>query len=93
MKMSKYTVELDIEQVDRIVADELIRCRQSWVNDVGAGSGVFVWGDQEAEDAELQKHIDAVDVLLSWYCTDKQLEDYGLTRISTIFPGIDGNED
>jgi hypothetical protein len=93
MKMSKYTVELDIEQVDRIVADELIRCRQSWVNDLMiGGSGVFNWDDQEAENAELQKHIDAVDVILSWYCTDKQLEDYGLSRISTIFPGIDGND-
>ena len=91
--MSKYTVELDIEQVDRIVADELIRCRQAWVNDLMVGgSGIFYWDDQEAEDAELQKHIDAIDILLSWYCTPKQLEDYGLTRISTIFPGIDVND-
>jgi len=89
--MSKITVELDIVQVDRIVAEELIRCRESWVKDLlGVGdSGVFYWDDQEAESAELQKHINAVDVLLSWYCTDKQLEEYGLTRISDIFPGID----
>ncbi len=90
--MSNYTVELDFEQIDNIVAQELIRCRESWVNDVGAGNNVFVWGDNEADDAELQKHIHAIDLLLEWYCTPQQLEDYGLTRISTIFPGIDVND-
>jgi hypothetical protein len=76
--MSKYTVELDIEQIDRIVADDLIRCRQTFVDDLAAGNNIFVWGDSAADDIEIQKHIDAFDVVLSWYCTPEQLEDvYG----------------
>ena len=76
--MSNYTVELDIEQIDRIVADDLIRCRQTFVNDLSAGNNIFVWGDYAADDIEIQKHIDAFDVVLSWYCTPEQLKDvYG----------------
>ena len=80
-------VEVDVDLSD-FETDDLIEELESRVG----GSGVFNWDDQEAENVELQKHIDAVDVILSWYCTDKQLEDYGLSRISTIFPGIDGND-
>jgi len=76
--MSNYTVELDIEQIDRIVADDLIRCRQTFVNDLSAGNNIFVWGDSASDDIEIQKHIDAFDVVLSWYCTPEQLKDvYG----------------
>ena len=76
--MSNYTVELDIEQIDRIVADDLIRCRQTFADDLGAGNNIFVWGDSAADDIEIQKHIDAFDVVLSWYCTPEQLKEvYG----------------
>jgi predicted metal-binding protein len=50
---------------------------------------VFVYGDQEADDIEIQKHIDSLDKLINWFGTPEQLEECGLSRISDIFPGID----
>ena len=40
--------------------------------------GIF-WGDQEADDAEIQKHIDAAELLLKWFSTKEQLTEMGIT--------------
>lgn len=77
--MSNYTVELNHEQIDQIVVDELIRARQTFINDIGANNHVFVWGDRYADDIEIQRHIDALDVVLSWYATSEQLKEIGIT--------------
>jgi len=78
MKMSKITVELDWETVDNVVVGQLRDTRERLKADLGAGSWVFVWGDQEADDAEIQKHIDALELILKWYSTPEQLADMGL---------------
>ena len=87
--MTKISVELDNEQFDKLVVEELIKTRQTFLNDLGANNHVFVYGDQEADDIEIQKHIDSLDKLINWFATPQQLEDHGLYRISDIFPGID----
>jgi hypothetical protein len=79
MKMSKITVELDIEQFDTMVVNELIRTREAFLNDLGANNHVFVWGDQEADGIEIQKRIDALELLLKWYATPEQLANIGIT--------------
>jgi hypothetical protein len=79
MKMSKITVELDIEQFDTMVVNELIRTREAFLNDIGANNHVFVWDDQEADDIEIQKRIDALELLLKWYATPEQLANIGIT--------------
>lgn len=76
--MTKFTVELDWETVDNIVVDQL---RDTWEGlkaDLGANNHVFVWGDQEADDAEIQRHIDALEVVLKWYTTADQHKEMGL---------------
>ena len=76
--MSKISVELELEDVDHIVVSQL---RDTWERlklDIGANNHVFVWGDQEADDAEIQKHIDALEVVLKWYSTPDQLIEMGL---------------
>ena len=76
--MSKITVELELEAVDHIVVSQL---RDTWERlklDIGANNHVFVWGDQEADDAEIQKYIDALELVLKWYSTPDQLEEMGL---------------
>ena len=76
--MTKFTVELDWETVDNIVIDQL---RDTWEGlkaDLGANNHVFVWGDQEADDAEIQRHIDALEVVLKWYTTADQRKEMGL---------------
>jgi hypothetical protein len=79
MKMTKITVELDIEQFDTMVVNELIRTREAFLNDLGANNHVFVWGDQEADGIEIQKRIDALELLLKWYATPEQLAGIGIT--------------
>jgi hypothetical protein len=76
--MSKYTIDLSYEITDQIVVDQL---RDTWERlklDIGANNHVFVWGDQEADDAEIQKHIDALEIVLKWYSTPDQLIEMGL---------------
>lgn len=76
--MTKISVELDVDQFDTLVVEELIRTRQTFLDDLGANNHVFVWGDQEADDAEIQKHIDSVDQLIKWFGTPEQIEEvYG----------------
>ena len=76
--MSKISVELEWEAIDHIVVSQL---RDTWERlklDIGTNNHVFVWGDQEADDAEIQKHIDALEVVLKWYSTPDQLIEMGL---------------
>jgi hypothetical protein len=79
--MSKITVELDWETVDSVVVGQLRDTWESLKADLGAGSNVFVWGDQEADDAAIQKHIDALELILKWYSTPEQLVDMGITDV------------
>ena len=72
--MTKISVELDVDQFDKLVVEELIRTRAGFLNDLGANNHVFVYGDQEADDIEIQKHIDSVDQLIKWFGTPEQVK-------------------
>jgi hypothetical protein len=76
--MSKISVELDSEAVDNIVVEQLRNTWENMKDDLGAGRDVFVWGDPEADDVEIQKRIDALEVVLKWYSTPDQMKEMGL---------------
>jgi hypothetical protein len=76
--MSKFTVELDWETVDHIVVEQLRNTWETLKDDLGKGRNIFVWGDIEADDAEIQKHIDALALMLKWYSTPSELVKMGL---------------
>lgn len=76
--MPKLTVELDWETVDNIVVAQLRDTWESLKADLGGSKAVFVWGDDEADDAEIQRHIDALELLLKWYSTPDQITEMGL---------------
>jgi len=76
--MSKYTIDLTYEITDQIVVDQLRNTWETLKLDIGANNHVFVWGDQEADDVEIQKHIDALELILKWYSTPDQLKEMGL---------------
>lgn len=76
--MTKFTVEIDYDMSDRITFENLADCRQRFLDDLGAGNSVFAWNDSEQDDALIQKHIDALDVILKWYGNKEQLESIGL---------------
>lgn len=62
-----FSIDLDYEQVDRIVWKQLEETRDSLIKDLGASNHIFVWGDPEADDIEIQKHIDALNLIIEWY--------------------------
>tara|TARA_R110000822_G_scaffold5031_13_gene21886 strand:+ start:8481 stop:8711 length:231 start_codon:yes stop_codon:yes gene_type:complete len=71
-------IEVDYQMADLIMVHQLCDTRDGLLRDRGNNNHVFVWGDQEADDLEIQKHIDAIDLLLQWYSTPEQLKDiYG----------------
>lgn len=76
--MTKISVELDYETVDNIVQGQLVETWATLKEDLGAGRHIFVFGDQEADDAMIQRHIDALELLLTWYSTPDQLKALGL---------------
>ena len=76
--MSKISVELEWETVDSIVVSQLRSTWETLKGNLGNGVWVFVWGDQEADDAEIQKRIDALELMLKWYSTPDQLKEMGL---------------
>lgn len=76
--MEKITVEIDYQTLDDIVQAQLVRSWESLKLDLGAGNAVFVWGDQEADDVQIQKYVDAFEIVLKWYSTRDQLEELGI---------------
>ena len=76
--MSKISVELESETVDNIVVDQLRDTWETLKRDLGANNHIFVWDDQEADDLEIQKRIDAFELVLKWYATPDQLVEMGL---------------
>lgn len=75
--MSKIMIEVDHDIADSIVVQEMRHTWETLKADLGADRNVFVWGDKEQDDAEIQKHIDALELLLKWYATPEQLRDMG----------------
>ena len=76
--MTKISVELDLEVADSIVVQQLINTWKTLRADLGNAAWVFAWNDQEQDDIEIQKHIDALELILKWYATPEQLKDLGL---------------
>ena len=74
----KHTIELEWETVDSIVVSQLRDTWETLKSNLGNGVWVFVWGDQEADDAEIQKRIDALELMLKWYATPDQMKEMGL---------------
>ena len=44
----------------------------------GGRPAIFEWEDIKHDKAEIQKRIDALELLLDWYCTPDQLEELRL---------------
>jgi hypothetical protein len=76
--MPKFTVEVDWEIIDSIMVGQLRETWETLKGNIGNADWIFVWGDQEADDAEIQKRIDALEVVLKWYSTPDQLKEMGL---------------
>ena len=81
--MSKFTIDIDYELADKITAQSLFETYQDFkdrISEIEAGGrpAIFEWEDIEHDKAEIQKRIDALELLLDWYCTPDQLKELGL---------------
>lgn len=76
--MTTISINLDYETIDNIVQGQLVETWATLKEDLGAGRNIFVFGDQEADDAKIQRHIDALELLLTWYSTPDQIKALGI---------------
>lgn len=76
--MSGYKIDLTYEMVDHIIVEQLRDTWDTFKGDLGANHHIFVWNDQEADDVEIQKRIDALELMLKWYATPDQMKEMGL---------------
>lgn len=78
-----FTIDIDYELADKITAQSLIDTHQNFKDrileiEAGGRPAIFEWEDIAADRAEIQKRIDALELLLDWYCTPDQLKELGL---------------
>lgn len=61
------SIDLDLDQISRLVYNELLETRDCFLQDMEA-DGPAVFSMNEVYDKmQIQKHIDALDVILEWY--------------------------
>lgn len=70
--MITHTIEMTDEQVDYIIVSQLRDSRERFLEDIestknGRHANIFFYGEPEKDIAEIQQHIDAITLLLSWY--------------------------
>lgn len=58
--------------IDRIVLEQLKETRANLAKDLdeianGKSRNIFYYGDDEADAAEIAKHLQAFDLLIDWY--------------------------
>jgi len=78
--MSKFTVELDYDAVDSIVVQVLKDQYSGLIDDLEARKddreyGIFLL-DKEEDIAEIQRHLDAVETVLSYNMTHDDFEEW-----------------
>jgi hypothetical protein len=71
-EMSDYNIEITYEQIDKIMVNQMKDTREQFLIDLetikdGTELNVFTYNDPEQDIAEIQRHIDALTLLLSWY--------------------------
>ena len=67
-----FTIDLDYEMVDKIVYKQLLDTQQNFMKDLadyeaGEERNIFFWEDKESDIAEIQRYIEALDLLIDWY--------------------------
>lgn len=65
------TIELDWDDIDKIVIEELERNKEELQQSLEMvkkdGRGIVFTGDQQQDIVEIEKHISACDVLIQYY--------------------------
>lgn len=59
--------DLDIEDVSRLVYNDLLETRQCFIDDMESDAPCVFSMNEVYDKMQIQKHIDALDVILEWY--------------------------
>jgi hypothetical protein len=75
---TEITVKLTYEQIDKIMVDQMEETRDQFLLDMesidrGINMNFFFYNDNVADRVEMQKHVDALNLLLSWYGISKDV--------------------
>jgi hypothetical protein len=61
------SIQLDCEQISRLVYDDLLETREAFLADMEADAPCIFSCNEVYDKMLIQKHIDALDVILEWY--------------------------
>ena len=60
-------IDLDLDQISRLVYNELLDIRDCFLQDMEADGPAIFSMNEVYDKMQIQKHIDALDVILEWY--------------------------
>ncbi len=60
-------IQLDCEQISRLVYRDLLETRDQFLEDMECDRPSIFSRNEVADKMLIQKHIDALDVILEWY--------------------------
>ena len=63
----EFRVQIDYEDVVKILVDELTQQREEFMEDLERDSTSIFSTNDVYDKALILKHIEAIDILLSWY--------------------------
>lgn len=61
------SIQLDCEQISRLVYDDLLETREYFIKEMEADNPCIFSFNEVYDKMLIQKHIDALDVILEWY--------------------------
>ena len=61
------SIQLDCEQISRMVYNELLETRDQFLEDMDSERPAIFSRNEVHDKMLIQKHIDALDVILEWY--------------------------
>ena len=60
-------IQLDCEQISRLVYQDLLETRDQFLEDMECDCPAIFSRNEVTDKIIIQKHIDALDVILEWY--------------------------
>lgn len=60
-------IELNDDAVGEIIVEELTNTLNHFKRSLGANDNIFYYNQPEKDDDEIQKHIDALELIIDWY--------------------------
>jgi hypothetical protein len=60
-------IQLDCEQISRLVYQDLLETRDQFIEDMESDRPSIFSRNEVTDKIVIQKHLDALDIILGWY--------------------------